>query len=859
MAMGPRPQPANPQPAPLPKTDQIDHSLMERLEHDGRIESGITAGQRLNDIDFIQMTGLTQPPMPPEKPFEAPGRDTDPTKPVDFYEPGVSDVDGDVSMDPERQGSEPDANIVDRLDIESPVAALKNIIAELSDVQTPLSPSKPVEQAVEKFPEPVTLVESVEPAKRVPEQQAPILDESVLRMLQAIQAEKSATAEPTLSRLPMEPEVSIPAPLPSKLELPEAQAILDELEAQPRESSTLPAVDDDVLGPIAYRIDLEEGETASHVLDDAVVDNKLVAPITEHADPGNIEAARSAVYNKPEPHASQRRRHRDPRRRVRRRLIAWTVRIILVAGLGFGAYKGYEYWQARMAAPDALFVEAQRSYDAQDYETAAEQFQLFAARNSEHTLRPEAQFLEGTALELSAQSSTSGTHDVLVRARNTLIRFIDENPNHEKVHRARNLVGSLHFQLGEYKECVNVLRGSNLGMQDPIATLPAIRLLARAHAKLGDSESAESAYRQAISMNLNFNKDDDYDELGDLYKSLADKAKDPLEKDNYQKLAVAQWNKAANVKGVNPAQRKELLLQPDQLRSEMQGVIPSEGNQTPSEASAAHSKTPETASAPSHGDTATPTEHAAPAVDSTVHDVPSEVPPADASATTSHEAAAASTTEDVKAESVPALDASPENPAAKDHAKPASESKAPDTHETVGVNPPHAGEAPEAASKIVPLDAGKPEAKNHSNVAQPHGSKPEAAAPKSETAKPVETPKAASEGHAESIASTGTVKKTLPAAGKTEKPAAPAKKSQPAAQPDASAHETAKEAPVASATHESKVAAPDGEEPELPYTGADESTDAVETHAPTKVPVQAPAGVPIKKPDAKPKAGVRHD
>lgn len=93
---------------PVPEDDgyvrqqlaSIDGSLFNGMPSDGRYESGVPEGQRGNPLDFIQMTGLTRPPLRAvahgvegalaQTPIYD---DLNPSLPLSFYEKGVADVD----------------------------------------------------------------------------------------------------------------------------------------------------------------------------------------------------------------------------------------------------------------------------------------------------------------------------------------------------------------------------------------------------------------------------------------------------------------------------------------------------------------------------------------------------------------------------------------------------------------------------------------------------------------------------------------------------------------------------------------------------------------------------------------------
>lgn len=81
----------------LSELDALDEDLLRQLSEDDRLSSGVPEQQRVDDEEFIQMSGLSAP--------EEAGRETaqpaqedepapeDPSEPISFYEEGVADVD----------------------------------------------------------------------------------------------------------------------------------------------------------------------------------------------------------------------------------------------------------------------------------------------------------------------------------------------------------------------------------------------------------------------------------------------------------------------------------------------------------------------------------------------------------------------------------------------------------------------------------------------------------------------------------------------------------------------------------------------------------------------------------------------
>jgi hypothetical protein len=86
--------------AVLRRLTEIDRSLLEQLEHDDRLQSGVPAPRRGTDLDFIRMTGLPRPG-PDAAPASATvvlPEETDGRQPLSFFEKGVADVDAGMEL-----------------------------------------------------------------------------------------------------------------------------------------------------------------------------------------------------------------------------------------------------------------------------------------------------------------------------------------------------------------------------------------------------------------------------------------------------------------------------------------------------------------------------------------------------------------------------------------------------------------------------------------------------------------------------------------------------------------------------------------------------------------------------------------
>ncbi len=119
--------------------EDLEGALMERVEDDARLGSGVSEDFRGSSLDFIQMSGLTMPaPVDEAEPSAPPPSDMDPNVPVSFYEKGVNDVDS--TLDPLAMEISPGAddvvvtpNVSEPAAQSSAITSLKEIIADLSD------------------------------------------------------------------------------------------------------------------------------------------------------------------------------------------------------------------------------------------------------------------------------------------------------------------------------------------------------------------------------------------------------------------------------------------------------------------------------------------------------------------------------------------------------------------------------------------------------------------------------------------------------------------------------------------------------------------------------------------------------
>lgn len=262
--------------AETPGEDEMDAALEARMAGDARLESGVPATQRHDDMGFIQFSGITRPdladddsPREDEVPHEdeAPHSDLDPTHPVSFYEPGVADVDakmapggaeGGTGLDdhilPVRQEPAPPTDAA----ANSPSAeALKHIIEELTG---------PAETAAEAPQEEKAAAESVPAHTTEREEPKPVTGETVAEDIprlpdasdiDALPLEEQDPIDLFASALAQEPNdvgAAPPTPVPDSEDtvntalkarmapqLSEAEQLLAALDATPQAEASLPS------------------------------------------------------------------------------------------------------------------------------------------------------------------------------------------------------------------------------------------------------------------------------------------------------------------------------------------------------------------------------------------------------------------------------------------------------------------------------------------------------------------------------------------------------------------------------------------------------------------------------------------
>lgn len=517
--------------------DQIQRKLGEGLEDDPRLSSGVPKDQRGSDIEFIQMSGLVRPSSPPPVSQPPAPDDLDATRPVSFFEKGVADVDADMVPGLVEDRESANEEIRPIAQTHSAMSHLRDIIADLTKDTTPLATDPALIAALDATT-PAADALPPTPPEDVGAQTVP-LDDMLSEFApvhpmqhEAGQAGPIGSTEQEDTETPAAP-IQRPAPVPAgpAAELAEAEKLLDELEPAPASP-----------GPASSNLEAA-ARSPEEELPDEALDYK---------------------------HHWKRRHRSTGKRHVVRSVARMAAGLIIVSALAIATYAGYLWLTQRMASPGQLFNQATRLMAKGDYAAASRLYEEFAALHPDDPLRPEAQFNAAFAMQLQKPSGEDEAQEITRQALRLFEQYRKDNPAHAKLARAETLMGLLHYESGRYNEAIELLRNPELRLRDPASAVPTLRTLARASAKMGDSEAARSYYLQAVGVQGNHSPDVDYAELGSLYQSLADRSQDLDKRIELQQLAIESWTHALEVPGIDPTSKQTIRSQLDVLRERLQ-------------------------------------------------------------------------------------------------------------------------------------------------------------------------------------------------------------------------------------------------------------------------------------------------
>ncbi len=611
--------------------DRIEKQLGEGLGDDPRLSSGVPQEQLGSDIEFIQMSGLVRPSIPPAEALPPAPDDLDSSRPVSFFEKGVADVDADMvpgsvedrsvahqEIRPVTQGQTAmshlrdiiadltkdttpaahDPELMARLDTpdeESPADEVESIDTEpgvsLEDVFSEIGSAHPMQSEVETDAQPETPAEPAAPL-------APITRA----------AEYFPPAPEPPREIPQQAAASVAPPPPVQQEPPVPEPVRYEEpirapEPEPaRAAAPAPAPQIEPVRPIrvapvlpGHSAELAEAERILDELEPAPASSRFEEEPEKYAefDTRSLAAEADEIPDEALDYKQLgKRRHRSTNKNdIKASLARLAASLLVVSALAVATYAGYLWIQQRMASPDQLFRQATRLVQAGDYAAASHMFEDFASLHPDHPLRPEAQFNAAFTMQMQQADGADDAQEIRGQALRLFEQYRKENPTHAKVARAETLMGRLNYESGRFNEAIELLRNPELRLRDPASAVPALRTLARASAKMGDAEAARSYYLQAVGVQGNHSPDVEYQELGVLYQTRADQADDLDKRIELQQLAIESWTHALEVPGIDPASKQTIRSQLDVLRERLQsepGMAPAMEslNDIPKDASA---------------------------------------------------------------------------------------------------------------------------------------------------------------------------------------------------------------------------------------------------------------------------------
>jgi len=539
----------------LNEFDTIQEKLSQGFEEDPRLSSGVPAAQRGSDLDFIQMSGMVRPTPTPAPQTPAIDADLDASRPLSFFEKGVADVDAEMSPGIADESETAHQAIAPIESTRAAMSHLRDIIADLTK-ESPTATTDPALMAK------LESEGTIPPAPETPA--APVLEELLSEFAPAHPMHQDAPVDETPAPVTIH-EASVVAPEPEVL------AAEPELIAEPEVRRVAPVLPE-------HAAQLEKAERLLEELEAAQ------APPTQFEEHAPIAAAaaamaegKSAFDDEALPDEAldfkkhSKRRHRSPRKFVALKSLGRLAAGLLIVGaIAAATYTGYLWIQLRMSAPQQLYNQAAKLVAQGEYEKASEAYEKFASLHPQSPLRPEAQFAAAFVMQLQRPENSDDRQRVAGQSLRLFEQFRQDNPTHPKLSRAETLMGRLNFESERYQEAIELLRNPELRLRDPASAVPALRILARSSAKLGDAEAARSYYLQSAGVQDNYSPDVDYAELGALYQSLADRSEDIDKRIRLQQLAIESWSHALEVPGIDPSSKQSIRSQLDVLRERLQ-------------------------------------------------------------------------------------------------------------------------------------------------------------------------------------------------------------------------------------------------------------------------------------------------
>jgi len=357
-----------------------------------------------------------------------------------------------------------------------------------------------------------------------------------------------------------EPE-AIPAARALQSRLGEAEALLQQLEAQPREAAAEPPA------------------KASDLVNAAVAESRPTARahgmFTSDPPPQRDDSS-SRGHVEYDYDAAPARRNVSRVVRRRARLIARAAALLAAAALCAAGYIMYQnVVREQILSPEELLARGEERLSEGLYTGASEDFEAFAARAVDDPRRADAQFNAALAARMTRADNPDTRRAADERSLALFERFVQAHPAHPKRARAESLMGLALHSLNRYEEAIPRLRTGLEKPEDPLASLALLRALAGAYAMTGALDEAEATYLQAAASPRNYTADLDYSDLGEIFARRAEAALDETQRASYLAKAEEYLTQARNLPVSDPDVRNSLDQRLAMLRPDRTDAAPS--------------------------------------------------------------------------------------------------------------------------------------------------------------------------------------------------------------------------------------------------------------------------------------------
>jgi tetratricopeptide (TPR) repeat protein len=340
--------------------------------------------------------------------------------------------------------------------------------------------------------------------------------------------------------------------------LGEAEALLQQLEAQPRDAQD----ESPAPPPVPQGGPVPAPAARAHAM-------------FSSDPPPRQDDSRSHGHVEYDYDAAPARRNASRVVRRRARLIGRAAALLVTAALCVAGYFAYQnVVREQILSPEEMLARGEERLADGLYAGASEDFEAFAARATDDPRRADAQFNAALAARMASANNPDARRAADERALKLLENFVQAHPAHPKRARAESLIGLALHGLNRHEEAIPRLRAGLEKPEDPLAALALLRALAGAYAMTGALEEAEATYLQAAAAPKNYTADLDYSDLGEVFARRAEATLDESQRLAYLAKAEEYLTQARNLPVSDPDARNSLDQRLAMLRPERAERIP---------------------------------------------------------------------------------------------------------------------------------------------------------------------------------------------------------------------------------------------------------------------------------------------